>query len=252
MASFLEFALFAWLGISVIAVFIQLIRIARYKRRVAKAETSPERDSKPEAATIDLSARERPESPTPTAAPSQVMAGAEKAEQPAPQQAAAASAPSAIAKVTMPRPPAAPVTATAATPAAQEAPTPAVQEAPATAPDEVAAPTATPTLADLLAGVRLPWNLLPTVDQGREPSNDRVVLITDQGEPSEIGVDVADELERLGFVISPRGDDTAVATRDGQSLGLRIIEEPMTAEVEGTRRFPTATESSVALDIWVE
>lgn len=121
---------------------------------------------------------------------------------------------------------------------------------------EVTEPTepadAAPTLADLLAGVRLPWNLLPTVDQSREPSNDRVVLITSEGDPADIGIDVADELERLGFTIAPRGDDTAVATRGDQSLGLQIIEDPMAAEVDGTRRFPTATDSSVALDIWIE
>ncbi len=76
----------------------------------------------------------------------------------------------------------------------------------------VDAPAGTPrTLADILAGVRLPWNLLPTVDQAREPSNDRVVLMTDGVEPAEVGADVADELERLGFTISTRGEDTAIA-----------------------------------------
>ena len=108
------------------------------------------------------------------------------------------------------------------------------------------------TLADILAGVRLPWNLLPTVDQAREPSNDRVVLMTDGVEPAEVGADVADELERLGFAISTRGEDTAIATRGDDILGLQIVPEAGEATAGTERRFPNASPTSVALDIWVE
>jgi len=109
-----------------------------------------------------------------------------------------------------------------------------------------------PTLADLLAGVRLPWNLLPTVDHSREPSNDRVVLSTTEGEPADVGADVADELERLGFVITTRGEDTAIATRGDDVLGLQIIPDAAGATANNTTRFPNATGTSVALDIWIE
>ena len=120
---------------------------------------------------------------------------------------------------------------------------------PASPPGDDAIPS--PALADLLAGVRLPWNLLPTVDQSRDPSNDRVVLITNEGEPSQIGSDVADELERLGFAISTQGEDIAIAEREGHRLGLQIIPEPLAASVDETPRFPSSTADSVALEIWV-
>lgn len=276
MRSIIEFALFAWVAISVIAVLVQLVRIARYKRSNAGTSKASKQDAKPEAATIDLAERLNTADATKTTdaepAPSQVLAGSQTAPASTPKitlntppAASAAAAPPMTPPVAAPTPATpAPVTPTAdpapvdsapATPPIVDSPSVATpsakpEHAPA-APAEPAA-AATPTLADLLAGVRLPWNLLPAVDQSREPSNDRVALITSEGEPSAIGVDVADELERLGFTISPLGDDTALATRDGHSLGLQIIEAPMTAEVDGIRRFPTATESSVALDIWVQ
>ena len=264
MRSVLEFALFAWVGISVVAVLVQLVRIARYKRATASAPSTPAQAAQPESGQIDLDQRLAGTADVSTAgvAPSEAMAGAAKGE----ATTTASQSPKAP-RISIPEPPtAAPAPSTPPAEPADAAPAPAapVPEAPAAevpvpeeasvdeAPEAPAEEPTDPTLADLLAGVRLPWNLLPTVDQSREPSNDRVVLITSEGEPGDIGVDVADELERLGFTIAPRGDDTAIATRGDDSLGLQIIENPMAAEIDGVRRFPTATESSVALDIWVE
>lgn len=277
MRSIFEFALIAWVGISIVAVLVQLIRIARYKRAGGAAPVAESQVAKSEAPTINLGERlASTQAADATTSTPNAMASAANAERGAsstaapstpttePARPAAEAAQAAAAAPRSETPPATP--ATPSTPAApsepQAAPSTAPTQAPPsadTAPTTSAATeaTATPdvtdlTLADLLAGVRLPWNLLPTIDQGREPSNDRVALITSEGDPADIGVDVADELERLGFAIAPRGDDTAVATRGEHSLGLQIIENPMDAEIDGTRRFPTATESSVALDIWVE
>lgn len=261
MVSILEFALFAWVGISIVAVFVQLIRIARYKRRNGAEVAMPNADSVGEAPTIDLQERlgtsggatSSPGAPS-IGQPSGAMSSTSMATAgaPATPDATANAAPPTIAA-----PPRAPAPEPGplfpkAPPVAEPSSAPladAVTAAPT--PDPQPAQPA-PTLADLLAGVRLPWNLLPTVDQSREPSNDRVVLITNEGEPADIGVDVADELERLGFTIAPRGDDTAIATRGNDTLGLQIIPDPQAAQVNGTLRFPQATENSVALDIWVE
>lgn len=275
MRSILEFALFAWVGISVIAVLVQLVRIARYKRATASSQPDALKAER-EAPTINLSQRlgstDVPNTTVTDSTPTSVMASATTVERateaaakpaapsvsfaapssaPAPTAPPSATQPAAAASPVAPAPSAAPT----ATPEPMSVPKlsipkPVASESEAVAPSAIS--QAAPTLADLLAGVRLPWNLLPTVDQSREPSNERVVLITSEGEPADIGIDVADELERLGFTIAPRGDDTAVATRGEHSLGLQIIEEPMAAEIDGTRRFPTATESSVALDIWIE
>lgn len=275
MRSILEFALFAWVGISIVAVLVQLIRIARFKRANSTSTSGSAAASAPqsETPTINLEKRlassdpqPKPTTPPTTDVTAEAMAGAPNADTAAVNSAPPSATPNA-AKTATPTTAAAATGAAAAAAAAVARPVTAKAEPsiviPSAAPAATADPEATadpaveeapaaPTLADLLAGVRLPWNLLPTVDQSREPSNDRVVLITADGEPGDIGVDVADELERLGFTIAPRGDDTAVATRDGNALGLQIIEDPMAAEVDGVRRFPTATSSSVALDIWID
>lgn len=249
MRPILEFALFAWVGISVIAVLVQLFRIARYKRANRSASAGSAGTNEAEAPTINLDQRLAPSINVPpmseVATPADAMAAAPALEQPADSREAVATPSSAPIAPTRPAP-------ADTNPSAVRTTANPVEAATEGAPAATQTKPAAPTLADLLTGVRLPWNLLPTVDQSREPSNDRVVLITNEGEPADIGIDVADELERLGFAIAPRGDDTAVATRAGHSLGMQIIPNPKAAQVNGTPRFPTATESSVALDIWID
>lgn len=277
MESIVEFALFTWIVVSILAVLIQLIRMVRYRRAKpapsAESATSVPATSMPATDIVDIEGRlagqvEVEQVDTPLRAPDPVSAGATAGS-------STMSAPPAPPVQPLPPEPRGTEPASAeqalpAEPPASEPPPMAETELTAAAdiPDSSAATpdtadvlavpetnndaSSSPALADLLAGVRLPWNLLPTVDQSRAPSDDRVVLITNEGEPSEIGADVADELERLGFSISTRGADTAIAARDGHSLGLQIIPEPMAASVSDTPRFPSATPGSVALDIWIE
>ena len=79
-----------------------------------------------------------------------------------------------------------------------------------------------------------------------------MALLTADGEPATVGADVADELERLGFTISTRGEDTAIATRGDDVLGLQIIPDAADVKAGDEPRFPAAGPSSVALDIWIE
>ena len=254
MESIVEFALYTWVVVSILAVLIQLVRIARYRRAKSGPTVETIAPSTASTDTVDLEGRraappdpaERPdpgeiEQLATTMAPSLQSVGAsEPPTQPAPPPAPAAD-PS----------PSAGIESSATDSNADHSASPIDEVEVVTAQETGNDALAAPALADLLAGVRLPWNLLPTVDRSRAPSTDRVVLITDEGEPSAIGSDVADELERLGFSISTQGDDTAFAERDGHSLGLQIIPEPMGARVGDTPRFPSATPESVALDIWI-
>ncbi len=280
MESIVEFALYTWVAVSILAVLVQLVRIVRHRMSNAAKSHSRSADQETGNATIDLHKRMRG-APVDDSAVS--LEELEQVEQRVSAVASSRGAPSSTPiPPAPPAPPAFPVAAGVPRPAAMpfdvpeipdpstkiSIPTPGITpsqveptaaaadpaEASVTAADpEVGAPTSPArTLADILAGVRLPWNLLPTVDQAREPSNDRVVLMTDGVEPAEVGADVADELERLGFIISTRGEDTAIATRGDDVLGLQIVPEAGDASTGAEQRFPHASPTSVALDIWVE
>lgn len=262
MESIVEFALYTWVVVSILAVLVQLVRIVRY-RRANTAETeagapgaraaSTDRPMSAAAPSIDL---ERPDT------------SSTKATEPVPASTARAAAPTSVSSsatdASMPpqaatAPPEAPAPPRPAPDLPEPAPQATTPPPEPTATDVTPGSAATtpvpdggPTLADLLAGVRLPWNLLPTVDQQHQPSNDRVALLTDEGEPTDVGADVADELERLGFSISTRGEDTAIATRGEHALGLQIIPDAVAARVGDEARFPSASPTSVALDIWIE
>ncbi len=171
----------------------------------------------------------------------------------APETLAAAAPPTATggpatggpAGLTAPAPPVPPHVVEGTPTAAGSTPTPA-----SPVPDPPAAP-APRTLATVLVGVRLPCDLLPTPDALHPPSDDRVTLLTDAAEPPTVGGAIADELERLGFEIAPDGDDEAVAIRGEDTIGMKITSEAFDATVGNGRRFPEATATSVALELWL-
>ncbi len=107
------------------------------------------------------------------------------------------------------------------------------------------------TLSDAISGLRLPCDLVPAIDQGQTADDRRVSLLTNSADPATVGGAVADELERLGFDVAAEADDEAVATRDDDVIGLRIIPNAASAELNGVRRFLEATEATVALEMWL-
>lgn len=292
MESIVEFALYTWVVVSILAVLVQLVRMLRYRRANAARSQAAEAATVSSSDALAGSMHQRDSRPVPTATldleqsqpvPSDAVEAASVAGEPVVTSAAGTSAParppstpppsappspSSTPSASIPSTPASPPSdaATAASapperpaepsaPPAMSSTAPTAGATPPPPPSGAAAPNAEPTtstLADVLSGVRLPWNLLPTVDESREPSNDRVALITSDGEPADVGADVADELERLGFVITTRGEDTAIATRGHHVLGLQIIPDAAGAVANGKPRFPSAAPTSVALDIWIE
>jgi hypothetical protein len=99
-------------------------------------------------------------------------------------------------------------------------------------------------VADALVGIRMPCDLVPLVVD--RLATKKIALST-TGYPAEVvGTGLADELERLGYVIKPLSDYDVVATRGATELHLRI-KRP---NIDG-RHFdhPTAREDAVVVEI---
>jgi hypothetical protein len=99
-------------------------------------------------------------------------------------------------------------------------------------------------VADALAGIQMPCDLVPLVLD--RLASDRITLST-TGYPAEaVGTALADEVERLGYALRPMSDHELLATRG--STGLRLTIRP--PDVDG-RHFehPNAREDSVVVEI---
>jgi hypothetical protein len=99
-------------------------------------------------------------------------------------------------------------------------------------------------VADALMGIRMPCDLVPLVFD--RLSNGRITLSTTGHAAEEVGTALADEVERLGYVLRPMSDHEVLATRGG--TGLRLTIRPPDAD---GRHFehPTAREDSVVVEI---
>jgi hypothetical protein len=98
-------------------------------------------------------------------------------------------------------------------------------------------------VADALVGIRMPCQLVPLVDR---LATDRIALST-TGYPAEVvGTALADELERLGYVLKPLTDHELIATRGGTELHLRL-QRP---DIDGRHLdHPTARADAVVVEI---
>jgi hypothetical protein len=66
-----------------------------------------------------------------------------------------------------------------------------------------------------------------------------------------VGPAFADELERLGYSMSPLDERTISATRDGAELMVVIHPDGRGATVGGQVGFPSVPEFSVVIEVWV-
>jgi hypothetical protein len=109
------------------------------------------------------------------------------------------------------------------------------------------------TVADVVQGITLPYDLAPLTTLVERPGvGDRVAFWTDRAPAEVVGAAVADEFERLGFAIEPVGSDTMRVTRDGQALMARLHASPGLADVGGVPAFPSVPPNSVVLELWVD
>jgi hypothetical protein len=99
-------------------------------------------------------------------------------------------------------------------------------------------------IADALVGIRMPCDLVPLVFD--RLATDKITLST-TGHPAEVvGASLADEVERLGYVVRPLSDHEVIATRGVTELRMSI-ERP---GPDGRHlHHPNARDDSVVVEI---
>ena len=126
-------------------------------------------------------------------------------------------------------------------------------EAPAPAPAPKPTPPSTRSaargLADTLAGIHLPCELLPVVPKGVSPSDKTVSLVTATASPDVVGPAIADELERLGYELDAVSASRLVARRQTDVLTLDMILSPSQLERDGMALYPEVSDNAVLVVI---
>jgi hypothetical protein len=97
-----------------------------------------------------------------------------------------------------------------------------------------------PAVADLVAGIALPCDLVPLVDDDIDPH--RAVFAATGHSTTEVGAALSGELERLGFTVSPAGAGEVVAEREGAALRVQVHED-------GPGAHPAAPRYSVVAEL---
>ncbi len=103
------------------------------------------------------------------------------------------------------------------------------------------------SLADALAGIRMPCELAPLTTTARlDPRN---MVFTTSGYPAEVvGTSVADELERLGYSFSPVDERTLQARRGGTVVAVTVHPDKEAAVSALGGRAGTAPEDGMAVE----
>jgi hypothetical protein len=99
-------------------------------------------------------------------------------------------------------------------------------------------------VADALVGIRMPCELVPLVLD--RLATDHITLSTTGHAAEAVGPALADEIERLGYVLRPISDDEVLATRGGTELRLTI--RPPGSDGRHLLH-PTAPEGSIVVEI---
>jgi hypothetical protein len=76
-------------------------------------------------------------------------------------------------------------------------------------------------IADALVGIKMPCDLVPLVFD--RLATDKLTLSTVGFPADAVGVALADEVERLGYVVRPLSDREVIATRGATELRLTIL-----------------------------
>jgi len=99
-------------------------------------------------------------------------------------------------------------------------------------------------VADALVGIRMPCDLVPLVLD--RLATDHITLSTTGHAAADVGTALADEVERLGYVVHPISDHEVLATRGATHLRLTI----RAPGPDGKHlTHPNAREDSVVVEI---
>jgi hypothetical protein len=102
----------------------------------------------------------------------------------------------------------------------------------------------------LLSEVALPFDLAPANDGVADPTR-HTILLSPHDDAEAVGTAFADELVKLGYEIEADGLDQARAVRGDEVLSLRISPNAGTRGSGKYRRYPTAGDTDVAIEVWV-
>jgi hypothetical protein len=134
---------------------------------------------------------------------------------------------------------------------------------PATVPDRAAAVATTPvapvetsatelTIAVALTGISLPNDLAPLTTMIARPGvGDRVAFWTNTAPAEIVGPAFADELERLGYTVTPLDDRSLDVQRGGERLVVMIHPNGPAALIGDKRAFESVPELSLVIEVWV-
>ncbi len=106
--------------------------------------------------------------------------------------------------------------------------------------------------SSLLAGIRLPVDLVPLVSIAPRPDVDDQVAFWTKDVPAEaVGQAFAGELVRLGFTVAPLKEGAVRAERDGAALLCQVHATPSIVTVDGRQAFPSMPEGAVVVEVRV-
>jgi hypothetical protein len=139
----------------------------------------------------------------------------------------------------------------ASAPAASGAPVASVRADAPNAPAPLA-PHSEVTVAGLLSGIALPYDLVPLTTIAARPAvGDRVAFWTDRAPAEIVGPAFAEELERLGFAMVSLDERTLSAQRDNERLIVMMHPDADKTIVGGQLAFTSVPERSVVIEVWV-
>ena len=96
------------------------------------------------------------------------------------------------------------------------------------------------TVAEALSGISMPHDLVPLTSIAARPGVLDQVAFSSRVPPDVVGPAFADELERLGFVVTPLDETSLAARRENDNLVVYIDPRPA-----------TATEATVVIEVCV-
>ena len=102
------------------------------------------------------------------------------------------------------------------------------------------------SLAEALEGIEMPAELVPVRTDDYNPRH--MQFHTDTFAPADVGMSLADELERLGFAINPISDTAIRVDQTHASVEVRILPDLPSIQAALGERAETMTPETVVVD----
>lgn len=98
-----------------------------------------------------------------------------------------------------------------------------------------------PAIADALAGMVVPDDLVPLMTTGvGEVGLHRALFIGSRLDPAAVGRALGDELERMGYALHSTSDTAVEGRRDDGAVTVQLHIDAASVVVDGVKAFPTA------------